>query len=146
MKKDINLLIGAMLISIATHVMATESHGVTLDQHCLISDDKKVQLEWGTVSVGSPDWEASYIKYGVKKKPINIYLQSIKAEDDGPVDRPKVFMRQYLEIIDGKISGEYVFNTQGVNFVDGYYKSYKTGKITNLSGGDIFSDGCVWKR
>lgn len=147
MKKNNNLLICSILFCISNAAIANDINEFpVLNKHCLASFDKKFLLEWGSVSVDNEDWDASYIKYGSKNKPINIYLQNIKVIDDEPSGRPLEFSRKYLEIIDGKISGEYVFNTQGVNFVEGYYKNYKTNKVTNLSGDDIFSEGCVWTK
>lgn len=147
MKKNINLLISAILICISHQTLAAEQNEyLVLNKHCLTSVDKKILLEWGSISIGNEDWDASYIKYGSKKKPIGIYLQHMKIIDDEPSGRPLEFSRKYLEIVDGKASGEYVFNTQGVNFVEGHYKNYKTNKVTNFSGDDIFSDGCDWKN
>jgi uncharacterized protein YecT (DUF1311 family) len=106
-----------------------------------------IRLEWGWYKDAIPaHWITSYVKYKNSSKPIHLILKSDEGEEmvEG---RPWMFTSTWLEVVDGKVTGEYKTVTQGANIYGFTYKDYRNGRIVDFSE-DIAAhenDECKWK-
>ena len=111
--------------------MARES--VQVDFRCLATEgDKPIRLEWREFSESGTDWTAAYVRYRGSKKVIPLVLLSTESTEMVP-GRPVEFKSVWLEVVAGKISGEYAVTSQGANIYGFVYKNYRTGKEVEFS-------------
>ncbi len=106
---------------------------VQVDFRCLTTEgDTPIRLEWRTFSEADTDWTAAYVRYRGSKKVIPLVLRSTESTEMSP-GRPYEFKSVWLEVVAGKITGEYVVTTQGANVYGFVYKNYRTGKDVQFS-------------
>ena len=134
----------AFLVFADTPALAGVS--VQVDFRCLTTEgDKPIRLEWRHFSEPDTDWTAAYVKYKGSKKVIPLVLRSTESTETAP-GRPFEFKSVWLEVISGKISGEYVVTTQGVNIGGFVYQNYRSGKEVEFSqDNEALAEGsCQW--
>ena len=137
-------LLLAVLVLANAPALAGES--VQVDFRCLTTDgDKLIRLEWKVSSEPDTDWTAAYVRYQGSKKVIPLVLRSTESTETAP-GRPFEFKSVWLEVIAGKISGEYAVASQGANIYGFVYKNYRTSKETEFSQDNTASAevGCKW--
>jgi uncharacterized protein YecT (DUF1311 family) len=116
--------------------------------HCLSGGSKNsIHLEWGWYKNAIPaHWITSYVKYKNSPKPIHLILKSDEGEEmmEG---RPWAYTSIWLEVVDGKITGEYETFTQGARVYGFTYKNYRNGQKVDFSDdiGEHRDDGCKWE-
>lgn len=106
----------------------------------------KTHVEWRTFSDRPTKWVAGYVRYQRSETPISLVFQSSEATQK-PSGRPWEFTSRWLEVVDGRISGEYVVVTQGANVYGFSYKNLRNGKTTEFWQ-DIAAmkeDRCEWE-
>jgi len=124
-------LLLAVLVIANAPALARER--LQVDFRCLATEgDKPIRLEWKVFSEPDTDWTAAYVRYKGSKKVIPLVLRSSESTETAP-GRPLEFKSVWLEVIAGKISGEYVVASQGANIYGFVYKNYRTGKETEFS-------------
>ncbi|MCL2161925.1 MAG: DUF1311 domain-containing protein [Betaproteobacteria bacterium] len=118
---------------------------------CLSGGPKNsIRLEWGWYKDAIPaHWSTSYVKYKNSSKPIHLILKSNEGVETME-GRPWEYTSIWLEVVDGKITGEYKTITQGALIYGFTYKDYRNGRIVDFSDvpGDyaVVGDGkCTWK-
>jgi hypothetical protein len=135
-----------VLTALMLPLVALAREPVEVDFRCLTSDgDKPIRLEWRVFSELQTDWTASYVKYKGAKRVIPLVLRSSDATETAP-GRPSEIRSVWLEVVGGKISGEYAVTTQGANIYGFVYKNYRNGKEVSFSqDNDAFQESqCQW--
>ncbi len=139
------ILLSASAFLLAGPALAAEP--VAVEFRCLTTGGAKpVRLEWRTFSEPASGWSSAYVKYKGSKQVIPLVLRSSEVTDR-PDNRPWAFTSTWLEVVDGKISGEYRIASQGANIEEFVYKSHRTGKEIPFSqDNEAFEEaGCTWK-
>ncbi|OAT18068.1 hypothetical protein M979_1897 [Buttiauxella noackiae ATCC 51607] len=112
---------------------------------CFSSDSKKVNVKF--VGVYDDSIPLSYVKYKNSQQFIPL-LFSKKVEEDVGDGRPAEMTTTWLEVVDGKLSGQYTILSQGARFYSFSYKG-KSGKIITMNENiDAYNDDrtdCIWK-
>ncbi|NML17485.1 hypothetical protein [Azohydromonas caseinilytica] len=121
---------------------------LAVDFRCLIGGDKQnIHLEWRVFSEPETGWTTAYVKYHGGSKPIPLVQKSEEATQK-PEGRPWEMTSIWLEVMEGKITGEYRVVTQGANIYRFQYKNHRNGKemvfVQDLAA--QWNDGCEWKR
>ena len=125
-----SLLLAALILPATA---ATAREPVQVDFRCLTTGgDKPIRLEWRLFSEADSDWSAAYVRYKGAKHVIPLVLRSTDATPTAP-GRPYEFRSVWLEVVGGKISGEYAVTSQGVNIYEFVYKNYKSGKEVSFA-------------
>jgi hypothetical protein len=64
-----------------------------------------------------------------------------------PIGRPWAFTSVWVEVVNGKISGEYEITTQGANIYGFVYKSLRSGKSVSFYQDSEAhgQSGCEWR-
>lgn len=135
-----------LAVFIFANAPAVARESVQVDFRCLTTDgDKPIRLEWKTFSETDTDWTAAYVRYKGSKKVIPLVLRSTESTEMAP-DRPFEFKSVWLEVIAGKISGEYAITSQGANIYGFVYKNYRTGKEVEFSqDSEAYAEvSCKW--
>lgn len=85
---------------------------VGVDYRCFVSTDGKIKMRMMWASTAG--WVGGYVQYGKSKDKITIVQVNHKEEtnDEG---RPYAVNSDWVEIIDGKVNGQYHFGYQGAN-------------------------------
>jgi hypothetical protein len=136
----------AALASAAGH--ATAKAAITEDFRCLSSTSgKPVHLEFRMFSDPNSNWSGGYVKYQGAKK-VMLIAPGKTLVLDRPEGRPWEFETTWLELAEGKVTGEYVVVSQGANIEGFRYTSKATGKSFEFEQ-DIAASGdsaCEWNR
>lgn len=107
---------------------AQASAPLTVEFRCFSTLTKPViQLEWRIFTEPESKWTSGYVKYKGSSKLINIAYRDTEILDR-PVGRPWEFSTTWVEIVDGRISGEYVVQSQGANIYNFTYKSNRSAR------------------
>lgn len=99
---------------------------VGVDYRCFVSPDGKIKMRmmW-TSTVG---WVGGYVQYGKNKDKITI-VQVNSEEETNDEGRPYAVKSDWVEIIDGKVNGQYHFGYQGASFDNVLYINTKGKKF-----------------
>lgn len=99
---------------------------VGVDYRCFVSPNGKIKMRmmWAS-TVG---WVGGYVQYGKNKDKITI-VQVNYEEETNNEGRPYAVNGDWIEIIDGKVSGRYHFGYQGANFDKVFYINAKGKKF-----------------
>lgn len=134
-------IIFLLSIFISFNVLATLNKEVG----CFSSDSKKINVKF--VSVYDDGVYLGYVKYKNAKDSIPLLFSSINQEENSE-GRPEETTTTWLEIIDGKLNGQYVVMSQGARYYNFIYKG-KNGKTISLNENlDAYNDehsNCIWK-
>ena len=126
---------------------ATADERVAVDFRCLSGGSKNsIHLEWRVFTDIPARWETAYVKYRNSPKPIPLVLKS-KEEAEIAEGRPWHLTTIWLEVVDGKITGEYEVSSQGARIYGFTYKNYRNSQIVHFSEDHAAheDDGCKWK-
>ncbi|WP_431823959.1 hypothetical protein [Burkholderia sp. F1] len=136
--------LAALLLCIALPAFAEVSTEVL----CFRTDgDKPVRFELRTYYDDATQWSGGMVRYAKSKTVIPLLL---KHEDHETLveGRPPQYTTIWLEMIDGKINGEYVMASQGGVVHSMTYTSARTGKQTEFSWASHVDAsgkaGCRW--
>jgi len=119
---------------------------IAVDFRCLTTNgNNPIQLEWRVFSEAESKWASSYVKYKNSTQVIPLVLRSEEATEQ-PEGRPWEITSVWLEIFEGKISGEYEIITQGANIYGFLYTNLRNGKKTSFIQDNAAFDeaGCKW--
>lgn len=123
---------------------------INIDVLCLSSFDgkKSINMEMRHYFDRNANWTAGFVKYRNSKKPISIYLKSREYEILSE-SAPYQYTNTWLEIVNGKITGEYVITTQGAQVPSATYVNYSSKRTVYFSlSYDVEgspSSGCKWE-
>jgi len=138
-----SLLLAALTAPV---VVAIAREPVQVDFRCLTTGgDRPIRLEWRLFSEVESDWSAAYVRYKGAKHVIPLVFWSTDATPTAP-GRPSEFRSVWLEVVGGKISGEYAVTSQGANIYEFVYKNYKSGRAVSFSqDNDVAQESkCQW--
>lgn len=114
-------------------VWALAREPVQVDFRCLTTGgDKPIRLEWRVFSERESDWTAAYVRYKGAQRVIPLVRQSADAAATAS-GRPSEFRSVWVEVVGGKISGEYTITSQGANVEGFVYRNYRNGKEFSFS-------------
>ncbi|MBN3727105.1 hypothetical protein [Burkholderia sp. Ac-20379] len=87
---------------------------VEQDLRCFKSGDgaSPIRFEFRMFSDSDSNWSGGYVRYKGAKQVIPIVLKSEQATEMAP-DRPYEVVSTWVEIVGGKVTGEYVMDSQG---------------------------------
>ncbi|MGZ2746297.1 hypothetical protein [Burkholderia stagnalis] len=136
--------LAALLLCIALPAFAEVSTEVLCFR---TSGDKPVRFELRTYYDDATRWSGGMVRYATSKTAIPLVFkhedQEILAEG-----RPYQFTTTWLEMVDGKVNGEYEMMSQGTNVYSMTYTSARTGKKIDFTwASDIDASekaGCRW--
>ena len=126
---------------------ANAAEPVSSDFRCLTDTGAQtIHLEFRMFNDPGSDWSGGYVRYKGAKKVVTLVparTETLAKSDD----RPWSFRTTWLEIVDGKVAGEYAVTTQGANSYSFDYKNLRNGKKFSFAqdlaaAGD---DTCQWK-
>ena len=136
--------LAALLLCIASPAFAKVSTEVL----CFTTNgDKPVRFEWRTYFDDTTQWSGGMVRYAKSKTAIPLLFkhedQEILAEG-----RPYQFTTTWLEMVDGKVNGEYALTSPGAIVYSMIYTSARTGKKTDFMwASDVDASeqaGCRW--
>ena len=119
---------------------------LSVDVRCFSSPNKNINLEVRLYTDDKIGWIGGQVRYKQSKEFIPLVFQ--KTETIREVeDRPWEFKHTWLEIVNGKINGQYVFVSQGALTYDFTYINKHSGKSVDLSKFTPPNKNgvCVWK-
>lgn len=115
------------------------------DVGCFSSDTKKINVKFVNIYDGNA--QLGYVEYKNSKTSIPL-LFAKKNEEDTEEGRPAERTTTWLEIIDGKVNGQYTIMSQGARYYSFLYEG-KNGKTTTLNENlDAYNEDhsdCIWK-
>lgn len=121
-----------ILIFAMSKIAYAAQQGVEVDFRCLTGGhNDQIHLEWRTFSDTSSKWIGAYVRYQKSKVPITLVFKSSEATMQ-PEGRPWEFTSHWLEVVDGRISGEYVVVSQGANIYGFSYLNFRNQKKTEF--------------
>ena len=137
----------ASLIVMAFTAFACNASGAAEDVRCLsTAGPKRVELEWHTFSTGDDEWFGGYVRYRGASHVIPIVLAETKVTSR-TAGQQWTFRCKWLEISDGRISGEYGLYSRGANVYDFTYRDLRRPRKVAFS--EVTSpaeDGkCKWE-
>ncbi len=127
--------------------IASAREPVTDDFRCLTSGGAKpIHLEFRMFSDPNSNWSGGYVKYKGAKRAIPVVPGKTETLDK-PAGRPWEFQTTWHEIVEGKVTGQYVVMTQGANIYAFTYRNVQTGKSFDFSqdAGAMGDSECEWK-
>ena len=102
---------------------------VETDVRCLSSaTTPAIRLEWHTFADSAAGWFGGYVRSEGKLQVIPIVLSDTQTLSR-PSGRPWEFRYVWLEVSNGRISGEYRLSSQGAEVYDFSYENLRTGKL-----------------
>ena len=121
---------------------------VVVDNYCFeLSEQSPVKFELRTYYDAASDWSAGYVKYAKSSVPISIVVSDTQDEESG-ADRPLQTSTTWVEIVDGRVAGEYRMVSQGTQLVSMTYDKKPGGRhfdFTNNTNIDVsLEKGCQW--
>lgn len=141
------LALVALLLPLSLSALAASGDAApSVDYRCLTeSAAQSIRLEWRIFSDPNSNWSGGYVRYKGSTRAIPIV--PVKTETgDKPEGRPWEFTTTWVEIVDGRIAGQYVVTTQGANIYGFDYKNLRNGKQYSFSQDVGADDGkkCSW--
>ena len=118
------------------------------ETRCFSADNggKPVHLQFTVVGDADAGWQAAYVRYGKRGRPITLaWLRGeheILAED-----RPWQFTDEWLEIVDGKVHGRYTTVHQGARYYGFHYRGVGGREVEfaeDLAALDASGRRCAW--
>ncbi len=118
---------------------------ISQEVRCLTTNQgKKINVKF-VVIYGENGWSGGYLQYEKSKKPITII--PVKEQADVVAEgRPAQITTTWLEMINGKATGEYLTVSQGARIYKFDYKNFNNKKTFHFSENTVaFSDNnCIW--
>lgn len=112
---------------------------------CFSSNSKKINVKF--VSVYDDEVPLSYVIYKNSHQSIPLVFLKKNAEGNDP-DRPAEITTTWLEVIGGKINGQYTIMSQGARYYNFNYKGNNGKSISLNENLDAYNDNhsdCIWK-
>ncbi|QJI43385.1 hypothetical protein HKK52_21325 [Pseudomonas sp. ADAK2] len=121
---------------------------VTVENFCFeLSQESQVKFELRIYYDALSKWSGASVKYLTSKEPISLVVKYTDLEELDP-QMPVRDSTVWLEIVDGKITGEYTMVTQGNSVVSMAYKKGSNGKQYSFSNNTQIKapieSGCQW--
>lgn len=134
----------ALLLCIALPAFAK----VSTEVFCFKSDgDKPVRFEMRTYYDGVAKWSGGMVRYAKSKTAIPLVIGH-EEEEVLAEDRPHQFTTTWVEMVDGKVNGQYEMMSQGARIYSMTYTNARTGKKTDFTWAfDVDASeetGCRW--
>jgi hypothetical protein len=120
---------------------------VDTDFRCLSGGaNESIHLEFRTYGDVFAKWTGAYVKYKNSTTPISLVFLRDEATMK-PEGRPWEFTSTWVEVFEGKITGEYEIVSQGANIYGFTYKNYRNKKVVKFYQNDVAydRDGCKWE-
>ena len=136
-----------VFVAVLVTQLAIAEERVAVDFRCLSGGpNDSIRLEWRTFIDVPTKWIGAYVKYKNSQKPISLVLRTEEATQK-PDGRPWEFTSTWLEIVQGRITGEYEVVSQGANIYSFVYRNKRNGKSIDLiqdnAAYDV--DNCKWE-
>ncbi|WP_150715001.1 hypothetical protein [Pseudomonas fluorescens] len=140
MKKK--LLVSLCLLPLYAHAE------VVSESFCFSGGNQRfINFELRTYFDTVAKWSGAFVKYSKSNIPISLVLKDVRSEEIDS-QSPEQTTNTWLEISDGKITGEYEMMTQGGNVLSMRYVKINNGKEfffeNNLSVKSSLESGCSW--
>ncbi|MPV67066.1 hypothetical protein GD429_14680 [Burkholderia sp. BE17] len=121
--------LAAVLLCISLPALAK----VSTEVFCFTSDgDKPVRFEMRTYYDDAVKWTGGMVRYAKSKTALPLVIGH--EEEEVPAeDRPHQFTTTWIEMVDGKINGEYEMRSQGARIYTMTYTNARTRKKTNFT-------------
>lgn len=138
----------SLLTLLALFPFAAHS-GVTSDFFCFeLSQSSPVKFEFRTFYDEASKWSGGFVKYAKSNVPISVVLTDSQHEEIDP-QMPWQSTTTWSEVVDEKVTGTYVWVTQGVQIVSMSYTKKTNGKqynfMNNTSIDSSLGAGCKWE-
>ena len=135
----LRLLAACLLPGSFTVPQVQAAEAVSSDFRCLTETGTgQIQLEFRIFSDSGSDWSGGYVRYKGSKGVVTVVPGRTETLDK-PDGRPWQFRTTWLEIVDGKVAGEYIYGFD--------YGNLRTGKRYGFAQ-DVAATGdnaCAWK-
>lgn len=136
--------LAAVLLCISLPALAK----VSTEVFCFTSDgDKPVRFEMRTYYDDAVKWTGGMVRYAKSKTALPLVIGH-EEEEVLAEDRPHQFTTTWVEMVDGKVNGEYEMMSQGARIYTMTYTNARTGKKTNFTWAfDVDASektGCRW--
>lgn len=136
--------LAAVLLCISLPALAKVSTEVI----CFTSDgDKPVRFEMRTYYDDAVKWTGGMVRYAKSKTAIPLVIGH-EEEEVLAEDRPHQFTTTWVEMVDGKVNGQYEMMSQGARIYSMTYTNARTGKKTDFTWAfDVDASeetGCRW--
>ena len=115
----------SFLVVLASVAQFTQAGEVTKFRHCASTSNDRTQLELITYRDENINWIGGFVKYKGSGSYINLAFKEERIVR-AIADRPSEVEYVWLEIIKGKITGEYRYRSQGANVFNLSYFNYST--------------------
>ena len=100
---------------------------------CFSSSDKKpIRFEIRTFFDTDSGWSGGFVRYEKSKKNISLVQKSFESESVDQ-DRPSQTTQTWLEVIEGKITGQYEMTSEGTNIYSMQYSNYERKRQYSFS-------------
>lgn len=127
--------------------LSASASELSSDFRCLTeATSQAIRLEWRVFSDPDSQWSGGYVRYKGSKRTIPIVPVKTQV-GDRPEGRPWEYTTTWVEVVDGRIAGQYVVTTQGANIYGFDYKNLRNGKQYAFSQDTGSDDGkkCTWE-
>jgi len=112
-----------------------------------LPDKKSINFEIRTYFDPLTKWSGAFVKYAKSKTPISLVLKDRQSEEIDS-QTPEQTTTTWLEVSEGKITGEYEMMSQGGNVLSmTYTKNTNSKKFTfenNVNVESSLEEGCKW--
>lgn len=141
------MVCSALLLCLSSTVQAA----VDSETRCFSADSadsggKPVHLQFTVVGDADAGWQAAYVRYGKRGKPIT--LAWLRGEHEVLAeDRPWQFTDEWVEIVDGKGHGRYTTVHQGARYYGFHYRGGDGRELEfaeDLAALDASGRRCAW--
>lgn len=138
-------MLPAVLVLAATLAGPARAADASVDVRCFSDAAGKVQLEFRVYGDEAIGWVGGQVRYRTSKTYIPLAFAGSTTLQDIE-DRPSEFRHRWLEIVDGRINGEYALSSQGANVYGFEYVGRRTGKRVSLPKASLpdESGACAW--
>ncbi|WP_246792632.1 hypothetical protein [Burkholderia perseverans] len=125
----------------------TAHAGIDQQMRCFHSDDAVIHLEFRTFDDSGSDWSGGYVRYKGAKRVIPIVPSTEHATELVP-GRPDEVARVWVEVVDGKVTGQYEMDSQGAIVNDMRYTKFSPRRTYHfVDDPQAYADGngsCKW--
>lgn len=118
---------------------------LSVDTRCFSNAKNTINVEFRAYTDSEIGWIGGQVKYRQSDEFIPLAFKGTETLREVP-DRPWEFEHTWLEILDGKIAGQYKMVSQGAVIYAFTYTSKRSGKVVDISEQSyIDEDGaCTW--
>ncbi len=124
------LLVGLFVVTFSAAAQA----GIEQDMRCFTSGDgaAPIRFEWRVFNDTESNWSGGYVRYKGAKQVIPLVLKSEQRTEMAP-GRPDEVDAVWVEIVDGKVTGQYEVDSQGAIVNSMVYTKFAPHRTYNFA-------------